>query len=326
MESEEETKIKVIGVGDAGGNAIDNMIDANLQGAEFIVANTDVTALKGSKAAIKLQLGAKSLGGVGAGMNPNVGREAALESASDIRTALAGSDLVFIVAGLGGGNGTGAAPVIAKICMELQALTIAVVTTPFSFEGEKRAKQAEDGIAALKEITDAVFTIANDRLHRIATEHIKMAGKFIKADEILLHAVKGIMDLIMIRGVANNIGLAEIRMIMSKPGIVLMGIGIAKGGAEAAERALSYPLMEDVSTEWVKSVLIHFTCSSDITLDEMNEAFDRIYLEVGDDAEIIWDLAIDESLGDEMRIIVIMNYEAGKDYRMWRMILDSRQH
>jgi cell division protein FtsZ len=215
--------------------------------------------------------------------------------------------MVFVAAGLGGGTGTGAAPVIARICKDIGALTVAVVTKPFSFEGKKRMRQAEDGIEALREFADTVITIPNDRLRGLASKHAKMIDMFCKCDEILLHSVKGITDLIMRPGLVN-LDFADVRTTMSKAGMAIMGIGTASGenrAVEAAERAISHPLLEDVSIAGAKGVLLNITSTSDLTMDEMTEASDRICKEVGEDAEIIWGQAIDEDLGDEMRVTVI---------------------
>lgn len=307
VENEKAAKIKVIGVGGAGGNAINNMIDSKLFGVKFIAANTDAQALEISKAEEKVQIGEKLTEGLGAGANPDVGRQAALESEADIRRALEGSHMVFITAGFGGGTGTGAAPVIAQICKDIGALTVAVVSKPFSFEGPKRLRQAEDGIAALKEVVDTVITIPNDRLRGLASKSAKMVDMFVKADEILLHSVKGITDLIMMPGLVN-LDFADVKTTMSKSGMAIMGIGSAVGenrALEAAERAISHPLLEDSSIKGAKGVLMNITCSSGLTMEEMTQASERIYDEVGDDAEIIWGTVIDESLGDEMRVTVI---------------------
>ncbi len=308
VESEKTAKIKVIGVGGAGGNAINNMIDSNLQGVKFITANTDAQALEISRAPVKIQIGEKLTEGLGAGANPQVGREAALESSEAIKNALEDSHMVFITAGFGGGTGTGAASVIAEICKELGALTVAVVTRPFSFEGKKRHRMAEEGIDQLKEVADTVITIPNDRLRGIAQRNAKMTDMFKKADEILLHSVRGITDLIMLPGLVN-LDFADVRTTMSKAGLAIMGIGIASGenrAIEAAERAISHPLLEDISISGAKGVLMNITSTSDLTMEDMTEASDRIYEEVGgEDAEIIWGQAIDETLGDEMRVTVI---------------------
>jgi cell division protein FtsZ len=307
VENKKTAKIKVIGVGGAGGNAVNNMIDSKLQGVRFIAANTDAQSLELSKAQDKIQIGELLTEGLGAGANPQVGRDAAIENLDGIREVLGDSHMVFITAGFGGGTGTGAAPVIAQACKDLGALTVAVVSKPFSFEGRKRARQAEEGINALKEVADTVITIPNDRLRGLASKNARMVDMFKKADEILLHSVKGITDLIMIPGLVN-LDFADVKTTMSKAGLAIMGIGIASGenrAVEAAERAISHPLLEDISISGAKGVLMNITSSSDLTLEEMTEASDKIYAEVGDDAEIIWGQAIDESLGDEMRVTVI---------------------
>jgi len=304
---EKSAKIKVIGVGGAGGNAISNMIAENLQGVKFIAANTDMQALEHSPAPVKIQIGEQLTEGLGAGANPQIGREAALESADAIRASLEGSHMVFITAGFGGGTGTGAAPVIAEICKELEALTVAVVTKPFSFEGRKRSKLAEEGMEKLKEVADTVITIPNDRLRGLASKNARMVDMFRKADEVLLHSVKGITDLIMVPGLVN-LDFADVRTIMSKAGMAIMGIGVADGdnrALDAAERAISHPLLEDISISGARGVLMNISSSSDITMDEMTEASERIYQEVGDEAEIIWGSVIDDNLGDEMRVTVI---------------------
>jgi len=245
--------------------------------------------------------------GLGAGANPQVGKEAAMESREVLKQALSDSHMVFITAGFGGGTGTGAAPVIAEICKELETLTVAVVSKPFSFEGKKRTRQAEEGIEMLKEMADTVITIPNDRLRGLASKSAKMIEMFRKADEILLHSVKGITDLIMMPGLVN-LDFADVKTIMAKAGMALMGIGIACGenrATEAAERAISHPLLEDISISGAKGVLINITCTSDLTMDEMTEASERIYNEVGDEAEIIWGTVVDDNLGDELRVTVI---------------------
>jgi cell division protein FtsZ len=307
VDNDKTAKIRVIGVGGAGGNAINNMIAAKLKGVKFIAANTDSQALEVSQAPTKIQIGELLTEGLGAGANPQVGRDAALETQDLIKEAVNGSHMVFLTAGFGGGTGTGAAPVIAEICKEVGALTVAVVSKPFSFEGRKRMKQAESGIDELKEVADTVITIPNDRLRGIASKNAKMIEMFQKADEILHHSVKGITDLIMVPGLVN-LDFADVRTTMSKAGLAIMGIGVASGenrATEAAEKAISHPLLEDISISGARGVLINITCTSDMTLDEMTEASDRIYDEVGEDADIIWGQAIDETLGDEMRVTVI---------------------
>jgi cell division protein FtsZ len=307
VENDNFAKIMVIGVGGAGGNAINNMIESKLQGVRFIAANTDVQALENSRATVKLQIGEQLTQGLGAGANPLIGREAALENAETLKNTLNGSHMVFITAGFGGGTGTGAAPVIAELCKEIDVLTVAVVTKPFSFEGRKRAKQAEEGIELLKKTADTVITIPNDRLRGLASKNARMIDMFKKADEVLLHSVKGITDLIMMPGLIN-LDFADVKTIMSKAGMAIMGIGIASGenrALEAAQRAISHPLLEDISISGAKGVLMNITSNSDLTMEEMTEASDRIYNEVGEDADIIWGTAVDDSIGNEMRVTVI---------------------
>jgi cell division protein FtsZ len=307
VESENSAKIKVIGVGGAGGNAINNMITSNLQGVKFIAANTDSQALEISKASVRIQLGQGMTEGLGAGANPQVGRDAALENEEELRHALADSHMVFITAGFGGGTGTGAAPVIAEICKDLGALTVAVVTKPFSFEGKKRSRMAEEGIDTLKKVVDTAITIPNDRLRGLASKKATLMEMFIRADEILLHSVKGITDLIMMPGVVN-LDFADVRTTMSKAGLALMGIGISSGehrAVEAAGKAISHPLLEDVPIRGARGVLMNITATSDMEFEEVAEASEYIHSEVGEDAEIFWGTSVDESLGDEMRVTVI---------------------
>jgi cell division protein FtsZ len=307
VDNERSAKIKVIGVGGAGGNAINNMIRSGLHGVTFIAANTDAQALEISQADTRIQLGDGITEGLGAGANPQIGREAALESAEELRAALSGSHMVFITAGLGGGTGTGATPVIAEICREMGALTVAVVTRPFSFEGKKRGLIAEQGLSELKRVVDTAITIPNDRLRALASKKATLMEMFLKADEILLHAVKGITDLIMLPGLVN-LDFADVRTTMSKAGMALMGVGIASGenrAIEAAEKAISHPLLEDISISGARGVLMNITASSAMEFEEVAEASERIHKEVGDEAEIFWGTSVDESLGDEMRVTVI---------------------
>ena len=307
VDNEKSAKIKVIGVGGAGGNAINNMIASNLQGVKFITANTDAQALEISQAPIRIQLGEGITEGLGAGANPQVGRDAALENEEDLREALADSHMVFITAGFGGGTGTGAAPVIAEICKDLGALTVAVVTRPFSFEGKKRSQQAEHGIEALKQVVDTAITIPNDRLRGLASKKATLVEMFVKADEILLHSVKGITDLIMMPGVVN-LDFADVRTTMSKAGLALMGIGISSGenrAVEAAEKAISHPLLEDIPITGARGVLMNITASSDMEFEEVAEASEYIHNEVGEEAEIFWGTSVDDNMRDEMRVTVI---------------------
>ena len=307
IDTEKSAKIKVIGVGGAGGNAINNMIRSGLQGVKFIAANTDAQALEISKSDVRIQLGDSITDGLGAGANPQIGRDAALETVEELRNALRDSHMVFITAGLGGGTGTGATPVIAEICREMGALTVAVVTRPFSFEGKKRAQIAEQGLAELKKYVDTAITIPNDRLRALASKKATLMEMFMKADEILLHAVKGITDLIMMPGLVN-LDFADVRTTMSKAGMALMGIGVSSGenrAIEAAEKAISHPLLEDISIAGAKGVLMNITASSSMEFEEVAEASERIHQEVGEDAEIFWGTSVDDSLGDEMRVTVI---------------------
>lgn len=307
LDSEKNAKIKVIGVGGAGGNAVNNMIESGMAGVEFIVANTDSQALDKSYAERRIQIGANMTEGLGAGADPSIGREAALENAEDIREALADSHMIFIAAGLGGGTGTGAAPVVAEICREMGVLTVAVVTKPFTFEGKRRMATAEEGLDRLKYSVDTVITIPNDRIRGLASKKASLIEMFMKADEVLLNSVKGITDLIMSPGVVN-LDFADVRTTMSKSGMALMGIGVASGenrALEAAEKAISHPLLEDVSVSGARGVLVNITATSAMGFEEITEASDFILQEVGEDSEIIWGTSVDENLGDEMRITVI---------------------
>jgi len=307
IDNEKSAKIKVVGVGGAGGNAVNNMIDAGLAGVKFICINTDAQALENSKASYKLQLGETLTEGLGAGADPSIGREAAIDSTEELKELLKDSHMVFVAAGLGGGTGTGAAPVVAEICRELGILTVSVVTRPFMFEGKQRTKIATEGLQELRRSSDTVITISNDRLKGISSKNTRMVDAFKKADDVLLNSVRGITDLILRPGYIN-LDFADVKRAMSKAGMAIMGIGVASGenrAIEAAERAISHPLLEDVVISGAKGVLLNITCSEDIILDEMLEASERIQEEVGDDAEIIFGTAFDNSLGNEIRITVI---------------------
>ena len=317
VDSEEssQAKIKVIGAGGAGGNAVNNMIDTKLQGAKFIAINTDSQDLEASRAVTKIQIGEKLTEGLGAGSNPEVGRQAAMESIDAIRESVEDSHMVFITAGLGGGTGTGAAPVVAQACKEAGILTVAVVTKPFSFEGKKRIKQAETGLEVLKDVVDTLIAIPNDRLRGLASKNATVLEMFRKADEVLLHAVRGITDLIIIPGLVN-LDFSDVKTTMAKAGLAIMGTGVATGenrAIEAAERAISHPLLEDVSISGARGVLMSITCGPELTMTEMTEASDRIHKEAGDDAEIIWGTALDDRLGDELRVTVIATGIGSKD-------------
>lgn len=300
-------KIKVIGVGGGGGNAINTMISQRMDGVEFIAANTDLQALEANQASAKIPLGSTLTKGLGAGANPEVGRSSAMEDRERIADMLRGADMVFVTAGMGGGTGTGAAPVIAEIAKEVGALTVGVVTKPFAFEGKKRRMQAEEGIANLARCVDTLITIPNDRLLSIASKHTTMMESFHKADEVLLNAVQGISNLITIPGLIN-VDFADVKTIMSSMGRALMGTGRASGerrAVEAAQQAISSPLLEDVSITGATGILINITGGPDLTLFEVNEASTLIQEAAHEDANIIFGSVIDESLGDEVRITVI---------------------
>ncbi|MCK7506178.1 MAG: cell division protein FtsZ [Desulfobacterales bacterium] len=308
VDNEKSAKIKVIGVGGAGGNAINNMIRSGLQGVKFIAANTDAQALEISQADVRIQLGDSITEGLGAGANPQIGRDAALETVEEIRNALRDSHMVFITAGLGGGTGTGATPVIAEICREMGALTVAVVTQALLLRRQEARPDRRAGAGrSSRKCVDTAITIPNDRLRALASKKATLMEMFMKADEILLHAVKGITDLIMMPGLVN-LDFADVRTTMSKAGMALMGIGISSGenrAIEAAEKAISHPLLEDISIAGAKGVLMNITASSSMEFEEVAEASERIHKEVGEEAEIFWGTSVDDSLGDEMRVTVI---------------------
>ncbi len=300
-------KVKIIGIGGGGNNAINTMISYKLTGVEFIAANTDAQALAANLAPIKIQLGANLTKGLGAGANPEIGRKAALEDVDKIREILKGADMVFITAGLGGGTGTGGAPVIAEVAREVGALTVAIVTKPFHFEGRKRMKQAEEGLANLKMTADALITIPNQRLLSISGKSMTILEAFRKADEILYHAAKGISDIIVGHGIIN-LDFADVRTIMSETGMALMGTGVASGenrSIEAAQKAISSPLLEDITIEGARGLLINITGGENMTLSEINEATTLIQKEAHEDANIIWGMVIDKEMKDEIRVTVI---------------------
>ncbi len=300
-------KIKVVGVGGSGCNAVNTMIRMGLEGVEFITANTDRQALDASLAPTKLAIGQELTKGLGAGANPEVGRKAALEDYAKVSETLAGADMVFITAGMGGGTGTGAAPVFAKIAKEIGALTVGVVTKPFMFEGKKRMKHAEQGMSWLRENVDSLITIPNQRLLAIAGNTLSMVEAFKKADEVLLNAVQGISDLINHTGLINS-DFADVRTIMQNKGLALMGIGQAEGenrAVEAATNAISSPLLEDVSIEGATGIIINITGSSNLNIHEVNEATTLIMEAAHEDAEIIFGTVIDESLKDMVKVTVI---------------------
>jgi cell division protein FtsZ len=307
VDQESSAKIKVVGVGGGGGNAINDMIKAQLVGVDFLAANTDAQALERSQAQVRIQLGTELTRGLGAGGNPEIGRMAALEDADRLRDILKGADMVFITAGMGGGTGTGGAPVIAEISRDLGALTVAVVSKPFFFEGKKRMRQAEAGIEELKKAVDTLITIPNDRLLSLSQKNTPAMETFGRANEVLVFAVKGISDLILVTG-HINVDFADVRTIMSEMGLALMGTGIASGSnraIEAAQKAISSPLLEDVSIRGARGILINVTSGMEISLDELRDAASLIQEEAHEDANIIWGWVVDESLGEEVRVTVI---------------------
>jgi cell division protein FtsZ len=311
-------RIKVIGIGGGGGNAVNTMIGGKLNGVEFLVANTDAQSLDASRAPVRIQLGGTVTKGLGAGANPEIGRRAALEDQETIKEYLAGSDMIFITAGMGGGTGTGGAPVIARIAREVGALTVGVVTKPFIFEGKKRMRQAEEGIQELKNSVDTLIVIPNQRLLSIAAKTTTMLEAFHKADDVLLQAVRGISDLIITPGLIN-LDFADVRTVMAEMGLALMGASTATGenrAIEAAQRAISSPLLEDISIQGARGVLINITGGPDLCLHEVNEAASMIQEEAHDDANIIFGAVIDETMTDEIRITVIATgFGENKDER-----------
>ncbi len=299
--------IKVIGVGGGGGNAINTMINYGLQNVDFIACNTDVQDLQKSRAKKKLQIGAKLTKGLGSGARPDIGRNAAIEDKDAIRGYLEGADMVFITAGLGGGTGTGASPVIAEISKEMGALTVAIVTKPFSFEGKVRANYASEGLKELKKVVDTMIVISNDKLLSIAGREVTFIEAFRMADDVLYQAVKGISDLITVNGLIN-LDFADIKTIMTDAGYALMGTGVASGenrAVEAARRAINNPLLEEISLNGARSLLINITGGSDMKLHEVSEATNLVKEEVHDDANIIFGAVIDERMKDEIKVTII---------------------
>jgi cell division protein FtsZ len=300
-------KIKVVGVGGGGGNAVNRMIQAGIKGVEFLVANTDIQAMRHSLAPTKLQIGGKLTKGLGAGANPEVGKQAALEDTDRILEALSGADMIFITTGMGGGTGTGAAPIIASLAAELGALTVAVVTKPFNFEGKRRRVQAEQGIRALRDTVDTLITIPNERLLNFVERATSLSDSFKIADDILRQAVQGISDLITVPG-EINLDFADVKTIMHGMGMALMGTGVSSGehrAVEAAQRAISSPLLEEASIEGAKGVLINVTGGPDMTLFEVHEAASIIQEAADEEANIIFGTVIDPRMKDEIKVTVI---------------------
>jgi cell division protein FtsZ len=320
-------KIKVVGVGGGGGNALNTMILAGLTGVDFIAANTDCQALQHNRAGAKIQLGAMVTKGLGAGANPEIGRQAALEDREKIAAALEGADMVFVTAGMGGGTGTGGAPIIADIARSVGALTVGVVTKPFMFEGKRRLKQADHGIAELKNAVDTLITIPNQRLLAVADEKTTLLDTFKKADEVLLNAVQGISDLITIPGLIN-VDFADVRTIMSNMGVALMGTGTAAGDTralQAAKMAVESPLLEDVQIDGATGILINITGGANMTLVEVNQACSLIQEAAHEDANIIFGSVIDDEMGDRLKITVIATGFTSRDARRIERMDATRQ-
>ena len=307
-ETVSRARIKVVGVGGGGGNAVNTMVESKLQGVEFVSANTDLQALENSRADIRLQLGPTTSKGLGAGANPELGRESAEESIDDLREALKDSDMVFVTAGLGGGTGTGAAPVVARLGKELGALTVGVVTKPFMFEGRARMKNAEAGWEQLKKQVDTIITIPNDRILSLTQKNTTFLSGMKMADDVLVQAVKGITDLINLPGYINP-DFADVRAVMNQMGPALMGAGTSVGenrAAEAVNMAIASPLLQDISIAGARGVLVNISARKDLlTMAEVTEATSKIYEEVHDDANIILGVIFDEELGDELRVTVV---------------------
>lgn len=305
---ENNAVIKVVGVGGGGGNAVEHMVLENIDGVEFICANTDAQALKNSNAKIHIQLGDALTKGLGAGANPKIGREAAEEDRDRIREILQGADMVFITAGMGGGTGTGAAPIFAEVAKELNILTVAVVTKPFSFEGKQRALAAEEGIRRLAEHVDSLITIPNNKLLTVLGKNISLLNAFKAANNVLLGAVKGISDLITRPGLIN-VDFADVRTVMSEMGMAMMGTGSATGeqrARQAAEAAIASPLLEDVNFAGARGILVNITAGPDMSIGEFEEVGDVVKEFISDDATVVVGTVIDPDLTEEMRVTVIV--------------------
>ena len=314
-QNKQAAKIRVVGVGGAGCNAVNTMIMAKLERVDFIAANTDVQALAANKAPVRLQIGQTLTKGLGAGANPEMGREAALESRDQIAAMLEGADMVFVTAGMGGGTGTGAAPIIADIAKSLGCLTVGVVTKPFLFEGNKRRKQAEQGLVELKAAVDTLITIPNQRLLTLSNEPMPLLETFKRADEVLLNAVQGISDLIQYHGYIN-VDFADVKTIMSDKGLALMGTGNSTGdkrALNAMQQAISSPLLEDISIDGATGLLINITGGRDMTLQEVNEALTLVHDAADPDAEIIFGSLIDDNITDEVKITIIATGFVSRD-------------
>ncbi|KAA0254543.1 MAG: cell division protein FtsZ [Acidobacteria bacterium] len=300
-------RIRVVGVGGGGGNAVNRMIAAGIRGVDFVAANTDLQVLRTNRAGVKIQLGLTTARGMGAGANPKVGREAALEDAERITDVLGGADMVFVTAGMGGGTGTGAAPVVAKIASETGALVVAIVSKPFGFEGRRKMRLAEEGIAELREYVDTLITIPNERLYTFVERNVTTWDAFKLADDVLRQAVQGISDLITVPGIIN-LDFADVKAVMENMGMALMGTGVASGehrAVEAAQRAISNPLLEEQSIQGARAILINVTGGEDLALTEVNEACSIIQQAADEDANVIWGIVQDPEMKDQVKISVI---------------------
>ncbi len=320
-QSKMAAKIRVVGVGGAGCNAVNTMIAAGLDRVDFIALNTDIQALAANRAPTRLQIGKELTRGLGAGANPEMGRQAATESREEIAALLAGSDMVFVTAGMGGGTGTGAAPVVADIARQLGALTVGVVTKPFTFEGNRRRKAAEQGLTELKAAVDTLITIPNQRLLTLQTEPLPLLESFKKADEVLLNAVQGISDLIQYPGYIN-VDFADVKTIMAEQGLALMGTGRARGeqrALRAMEQAISSPLLEDVTVDGARGLLINISAGRDITLQEIHEAISIAQEAADPEANIIFGSLVDENANDEVKITVIATGFMGREAQKARL-------
>jgi len=323
----QNARIKVVGVGGGGGNAINTMMEGGLEGVDFIVANTDLQALRLNLAPNKIQVGRELTKGLGAGANPDVGRNAALEDQRTIAEHLSGADMVFITAGMGGGTGTGGAPIIAKLAKELGALTVGVVTKPFEFEGRARTQQADRGIAELRDAVDTLITIPNEKLLGVVGHDVTVIDAFKEADQVLLQAVKGISDLITVHGLVN-LDFADVRTVMNEMGMALMGTGAATGESramDAATKAISSPLLEDTSIKGATGILINITGGSDMTLHEISEASKIIQEEAEENANILFGAVINEEIKGELRVTVIATGFNKPQGKLLRPVHHSRQ-
>jgi len=318
----QSAEIKVIGVGGGGGNAVHHMINNQVEGVEFICANTDAQALNNLKAKTILQMGSNITKGLGAGANPEIGRQAALEDRDEIAEILSGADMVFITAGMGGGTGTGAAPIVAEVAREMGILTVAVVTRPFPFEGKKRLSVAEEGIRQLTEQVDSLITIPNEKLLDVLGKEASLLEAFKAANDVLLGAVKGIADLIMNPGMIN-VDFADVKTVMSEMGMAMMGTGSAAGSErarEAAEAAIRSPLLEDVNLEGARGILVNITAGENLSLGEFSEVGDTVEEFASDDATVVVGTVIDPSLDNEMRVTVVATGLGGAQARPTKVV------